>query len=162
MDTQYPLHYTAFNDKLSMRHQLNRLPIYAKPSVAQYPPNTQAKHSLQSFGLTLTLKQPQPSKLKTLAALEVKLQHTAALIINACTRVNVYQFSGANGKDNDCLEGDADNPNSDEGNKTIKLYYKTSNMLPCNPHGYWSAGRSLFNLNTQKTAANDNEWRVAA
>ena len=63
MATQYPLHYTAFNDKLSVRHQLNRLPIYAKPSVAQYPPNTQAEYSLQSFSLALALKQSQLSKL---------------------------------------------------------------------------------------------------
>ena len=46
--------------------------------------------------------------------------------------------------------------------KTIKSHYKPSNTLPLNPHGYWASGHSLFNLNTQITAANDNEWRLAA
>ena len=173
MATQYPLHRASFRYKLSMRHQLNRLPIYAKPFVAQYSPNTQAKHSLQSFRLTLALIQSQPFKLKTLAALKVKLQHTAALIIDACTRVNAYQFCGTYGKGYDCLEDDADNDiiNNNKNIKTLTKHYKTSNKPPldysipvqaCDPHGYWAAGRALFNLNTQITAANDNEWRVAA
>ena len=59
----------------------------------------------------------------------------------------------------------------------ITRHIKTLNKLPCDPHGYWSAGLPLFNQNTQKTAGNDkvnfaageregalgyNEWRVAA
>ena len=31
-----------------------------------------------------------------------------------------------------------------------------------NPHGYWSVGRLLFNLNTHKTQVIDAEWRVVA
>ena len=31
-----------------------------------------------------------------------------------------------------------------------------------NPHGYWSASRLLFNLNTHKIQLNDAEWRVVA
>ena len=51
-------------------------------------------------------------------------------------------------------------------------HFKTSNKQACNPHGYWLAEHiisslnqeklALFNLNTQKTAENDNEWRVVA
>jgi hypothetical protein len=42
------------------------------------------------------------------------------------------------------------------------LLFKEVNTLPCGPHGYWSVGQLLFNLNTQKTQTNDEEWRMPA
>ena len=57
MAIHYPLHRASFRYKLSMRHQLNRLPVYAKPIVAQHPSNIQAKHRLLSVGFRLALKQ---------------------------------------------------------------------------------------------------------
>jgi hypothetical protein len=70
------------------------------------------------------------------------------------------------GDGNDTLNGD--------NFKTIMAHYKTLNKLPCNrkghhcriyqlklvihaqnPHGYWPAEHAIFNLKTQKPAAND-------
>ena len=44
----------------------------------------------------------------------------------------------------------------------ITKHIEALNKHACNPHGYWSVGLPLFNLNTQKTAGNDNEWSMAA
>lgn len=99
MATQYPLHCTPFSDKLSTRYQLNCLPIDAKPIVAQDPLITQSKSSPQSFGFIPALKQSQLSKLKTFAALKVKLQYTPTTIVDVVTGMDVYQFTGTYGID---------------------------------------------------------------
>jgi hypothetical protein len=40
---------------------------------------------------------------------------------------------------------------------------KNLTILSCSLHGYWAVGQYyLFKLNTQKTASNNNEWRIAA
>jgi RTX calcium-binding nonapeptide repeat (4 copies) len=87
------------------------------------------------------------------------------------------------GAGNDLISGSMDADYIDGGDdKIIKLHIKTLNKLPCtsswhhrriyqlkqvirarNPHGYWVVGQYyLFNLIAQKTATNDNEWRIAA
>ena len=49
-----------------------------------------------------------------------------------------------------------------ERSEAIQTFLEKSNTQACRPHGYWSAGRLLFNLNTHKTQINDEEWRVVA
>ncbi len=67
------------------------------------------------------------------------------------------------GAGDDLISGSMDADYIDgEGNKTIKLHIKTLNKQACNPHGYWATSLPLFNLNTQKTVSNDNDWRLAA
>ena len=46
--------------------------------------------------------------------------------------------------------------------KTIISHFKTSKHLPCSPISMRVAEHPLFNLNTQKPAANDNNWRLVA
>ena len=46
--------------------------------------------------------------------------------------------------------------------KTIISHFKTSKCLPCSPISMRVAEHPLFNLNTQKPAANDNNWRLVA
>ena len=43
----------------------------------------------------------------------------------------------------------------------FKLMQNDIKHMPCNGYGYWVAEHLLFNLNTQKTASN-NEWKIAA
>jgi Ca2+-binding RTX toxin-like protein len=67
------------------------------------------------------------------------------------------------GDGNDAIIGSEGADYIDGGNdNAIISHIKTSNKLPCSLHGYWAAWHSLFNLNTQITAANDNEWRMVA
>jgi hypothetical protein len=79
------------------------------------------------------------------------------------------------GDNNDFLDGGAGQDvirgGAGDGNKIIISHFKILNKQACNPHGYWSAehalecfsrGTPLFSLNTQKLAANDNEWSSVA
>ncbi len=49
-----------------------------------------------------------------------------------------------------------------ERSEAIQTLLEKSKKQACNPHGYWSAGRLLFNLNTHKIQINDEEWRAVA
>jgi hypothetical protein len=46
--------------------------------------------------------------------------------------------------------------------KTIKSHDKPIKHLPCSPISMRLPEHLFFNLNTQITVANDNEWRVIA
>ena len=48
-----------------------------------------------------------------------------------------------------------------ERSEAIQALLEKSKKQACNPHGYWSAGRLLFNLNAkkQRVMITNGEWR---